>query len=485
MPNDTQTAPGHDTNPINGSSATKNQKAPEQKPPIRRGMVFTIVGITLLMMSIDGTIVATVLHSLQHGLNTSVNWAGWTLTAYSLGFVIMLPISGKLSERYGRRKVFISSVITFTIASFFCGIAENIYVLIALRAVQAAGGAGFTPSATGIIVDYFGDARDRAVSLFGSIFPIGSMIGPIFGGLFVKYWTWRGVFYVNVPLGLIVIFMALKYIPKDPPRVKKGKFSMDIPGMTLLGSGVLAGMLAASFLGENNVEIWSIKVVVPLVLAVVCTMLFFIHVGHSKRPFIAPKLIHGRGFGVVNLVNMIFSGITIGSVSLIPLYATNRYNIGALDSGTLLIAEGLAAIVFAFMAAMALRRTGHRPPMYIGGSIIALGMLLIAVPAPFGVSPYIWLAVSAFLVGVGAGTLNPASRNAGLQLAPENSSTLAALRSLCLQIGAITTISISTAALTGSTQPGVTQAWIFVAAAVLLLISLPLIRRVPEHHGAW
>ncbi|MGH8600097.1 MAG: MFS transporter, partial [Burkholderiales bacterium] len=189
--------------------------------PIRRVPVFTTVALALLMMSVDSTIVATALHALQHGLQTSINWAGWTITAYSFGFVVMLPISGKLSERYGRRRVFLGSVVTFTVASLCCGLVDNIFALIALRAVQAAGGAGFTPSATGIVVDYFGDARDRAVSLFGSIFPIGAMIGPIFGGLFVSYWTWRGVFFVNVPIGIAIIVMALRYIPRDRPRVRK------------------------------------------------------------------------------------------------------------------------------------------------------------------------------------------------------------------------------------------------------------------------
>ena len=169
------------------------------------------------MMSVDSTIVATALHALQHGLGTSINWAGWTLTAYSFGFVLMLPISGRLSERYGHRRVFLGSVVAFTIASVCCGLVDDIFTLIALRAVQAACGAGFTPSATGIIVDHFGNARDRAVSLFGSIFPIGAMIGPIFGGLLVSYWSWRGVFFVNVPIGIAVIVLALRYVPRDRP----------------------------------------------------------------------------------------------------------------------------------------------------------------------------------------------------------------------------------------------------------------------------
>src|SRR5690606_34803057 len=139
--------------------------------------------------------------------------------------------------------VFIGSVVTFTLASLFCGLADSIFALIALRALQAIGGAGFTPSATGIIVDHFGDARDRAVSLFGSIFPIGAMVGPIFGGLFVSYWTWRVAFLVNVPIGIAVIILALRYIPRDLPRPQKDRFGMDVSGMLLLGSGLLAAML--------------------------------------------------------------------------------------------------------------------------------------------------------------------------------------------------------------------------------------------------
>ncbi|MGH9773087.1 MAG: MFS transporter, partial [Candidatus Acidiferrales bacterium] len=102
----------------------------EDEWPVRRVLVFTIVALALIMMSVDSTIVATALHALQHGLHTSINWAGWTLTAYSFGFVLMLPLSGKLSDRYGRRRVFLGSVVVFTAASLFCGLADNIFALI-------------------------------------------------------------------------------------------------------------------------------------------------------------------------------------------------------------------------------------------------------------------------------------------------------------------------------------------------------------------
>jgi EmrB/QacA subfamily drug resistance transporter len=452
---------------------------------VRRVPVFAIVALALLMMSVDATIVATALHSLQYGLQTSINWAGWTITAYSFGFVLMLPISGKLSERYGRRRVFLGSVAVFTAASLCCGLAENIYVLIALRVVQAAGGAGFTPSATGIIVDHFGEARDRAISLFGSIFQIGAMIGPIFGGLFVSYWSWRGVFIVNVPIGIAIFVLALRYIPRDRREAEKVRQRTDIVGVVLLGSGLLAGMLAVGYLGTGSAHAWSPAFVAPAAIAIIALWMFFRHIGRSAHPFIAPRLIHGAGFGPVNLLNALYGGVTTGLVALIPLYATNRYDMSALGSGALLIAQGGAAIIVSIAAAFALRRTGHRPPLYVGGTVIAIGTLLLALSPLAGIPPYLWLAGSAFLVGVGAGMINPASRNAGLQLAPEHSSTLAALRTMCMQIGSMTAISIATATLAGSDNPGGVQAWVYVIAALLLVAALPLIARIPEHHGSW
>ena len=456
-----------------------------EKRPVHRGFVFVIVALPLLMMSIDSTIVATALHSLRIGLRTSIDWAGWTITAYSFGFVLMLPVSGKLSEQYGCRRVFLSSVIAFTTASLCCGLADNVYALIALRALQAAGGAGFTPSATEIIVDHFGDARGRAIGLFGSIFSIGAMIGPIFGGLFVTYWTWRGIFLVNVPIGIAVIVLALCYVPRDQSRLGRTCPRMDAVGMGMLGSGLLSGMLAISYLTGRNAQAWSTAFLIPLAFGAVALWAFFRHINRAADPFIAPRLVYGPGFGAVNAINGLYGGVTSGVIALVPLYATNRYGISALDSGTLLIAQGIAAIVLSIMGAFAIRRTGYRLPLYIGGAAIVTGMLLLSISPLAGIPPYAWLAGSAFLIGAGRGANNPASRNAGLQLAPEHASTIAALRTMCMAIGTIVTISVDTAILANSNDLGDTQAWLLAAIAAVLVAALPLITRVPEHRGFW
>jgi EmrB/QacA subfamily drug resistance transporter len=453
-------------------------------PPVRRKTVFAIIAMALLMMSIDSTIVATALHAIQQGLHTSINLTSWTITAYSFGFVLMLPVSGKLAERFGRRQVFIGSTLAFTLASFGCGMADNIYVLIVLRALQAAGGAGFTPTATGLIVDHFGAARDRYVSLFGSIFPVGAMIGPIFGGYFVAYSSWRGVFYVNVPIGLAIFLLALRFIPRDPvPEDRKGR-KMDILGIVLLGVSLLSGMLAATFLGERRGADSLAGFLGFLLVAAVSLALFFRHIRRTDTPFIAPRLIYGHHFGAVNLVNMIFSGFVVGAMALAPLYATSRYGIDAVGSGTLLTAQGAAAMICSLTAVALLRRTGYHLPLYVGSAVSILGLVGMALP-PLAGSPYVWLAFSAFLVGAGNGAINPSMRNAGLQLAPESSSMLAALRTLSLQTGSIATISVVAAFLAYQNNAGEILAWAYGIVAAIRLAALVLVKYVPEQRGAW
>ncbi len=471
-------------NSVNHTVEAISTRDTQDNPPVRKILVFVIVALALLMTTIDSTIVATALDTLQEKLHTTINWVGWTLTAYSFGFVLMLPVSAKLSMRFGHRKVFMTSIITFTIASLCCGLANNIYVLIALRVIQAIGGAGITPSVTGIIVDHFGKSRDRAVSLFGSIFPVGAMIGPIFGGFFVTYMTWREIFFVNVPIGLAVILLAWRYVPRDlGPRAAKEHF--DLGGVVLLGIGILAAMFAASYLGEGNTHVLSYIFVGLLVVAALALRGFFRHIKRKEHPFIMPRFIYGKGFGVVNLINVLYSGATQGVIALIPLYAANRYGISALDSSTLLVAEGVAAVTLSTVVTMVLRRTGYRPPLFVGCVLIILGIVLLALPIMEGISPYLWLAIASFLIGAGGGTISPPGRNAGLQLAPESSSTIAALRSMCIQLGSIISIAIATAVIADSHGSGTVQAYVYMVIALVFFVLLPIIQKIPEHHGAW
>lgn len=465
------------------STSNPDPAVAEEHAP-RRVLIFTVVGMALLMSSLDGTIVATALHAIQRGLHTSINWTGWTITAYSVGMVLMLSLAGRLSVHHGRRRFFLFSVVLFAVASLCCGLATNIYLLIGLRALQAAGGAGFAPSATAIIVENFGSSRDKAVGLFGSIFSIGWMIGPIFGGLFVAYWSWRGIFFVNVPIGALLVFLCLRYVPRDARRQTDEHSPLDLTGMILVGIGVLSLMVGISELGESGTGLWSPPVIVPVVVGLVGLGQFARHIRAAADPFIAPRLIAGRGFAAVNVINVVYGGATSGLVALVPLYAIERYHIDVLSSGTLLVAEGAAVVVTSTLAAMGLRRTGYRLPLYLGYAVNLVGIAALALD-PSGISPYAWLAIASCVIGIGSGLSDPASRNAGLQLAPGKSSTIAALRSTGRQFGSIMAISITTAVLAQAAHPGKTQAVVFLAFAVLMVLCLPTIMRIPEHRGSW
>ncbi|MGH8148274.1 MAG: MFS transporter, partial [Rhodanobacteraceae bacterium] len=276
-----------------------------------------------------------------------------------------------------------------------------------------------------------------------------------------------------------------RYVPHDRAHRGVPHAGVDLAGLALVGASLFTAMFAASYLGEPTSRVASVGFLLPLLVAIAAVSLFVWHIRRSGHPFIAPRFVYGRGFGAVNLVNVVYGGVTGGVILLAPLYAANRYHIDALGSGTLLIAEGVAAILLSFTVTMALRKTGYRIPLYIGCLLIAVGTFLLAMPPVAGIPAYGWLAGATFLVGAGGGTISPPSRNAGLQLAPEQSSTLAAMRSLFNQIGEIATVAVATAIMADTARPGISQARIYAVIAVVLVLALPLIARIPEHRGTW
>jgi EmrB/QacA subfamily drug resistance transporter len=464
-----------------GLAASNLAAAPSGMEPLaRRKLVFAIVSIALFMSSIDQTIVATALPAMEHDLHAGINWSGWTITIYALGQVIAMPMAGKISDMYGRKKVFGISAVVFTLSSLCCGFAPNIALLLVPRFIQALGGGAFMPSATGIVSDHFGPERDRAVGMFTSILPVGGMIGPILGGVFVSYWSWRGIFLVNVPIGIILVILTLKFIPSNSIRKKS---SIDVRGIVTLAILIAAGMFGISYLGSGNVPLYSPVFLGAEAVAVVGAIVFVRHSKTDPAPFVPFQLLRGRGFGIMNLINLVYGAAALGFAALVPLYAQERYHIAALGAGTLLTARAVGMIAVAGVAAMALRRTGYRLPMIIGFAILAGGLLMMALSPD--ISAYAWLAIAAAITGCGMGLSVPASNNASLQLAPDQVAAIAGLRGMFRQSGSIIAVSVTTAIIARSSDPGIVQAHVFVVFAILLLVLLPLIRLVPDHHGNW
>jgi EmrB/QacA subfamily drug resistance transporter len=446
----------------------------------RRGLIFAIVSIGLFMASMDQTIVATALPALEKDMRTGVNWTGWTISVYALGQVIAMPMAGKISDMYGRKKVFIVSAAIFTVASLCCGFASNMAMLLIPRFIQALGGGAFMPSATGIVSDHFGEQRDRAVGMFTSIFPIGGLVGPVVGGLFVSYWSWRGIFLVNVPIGIVLILATAKFIPASARRPSS---RIDVMGIALLTAVLVPAMFGITYLGSGQVPLYS-----PVFLGceAVALLFGFLFVRHSRTdaaPFVPYRLLRGRGFGVMNLINYLYGAAALGFAALVPLYAQERYGIAPLGAGTLLTARAVGMIAVAGVATLALRRTGYRLPMVAGFLVLVAGLVMMAVTPPIAVQA--WLAIGAALTGLGMGLSVPSANNASLQLAPDQVAAIAGLRGMFRQAGSITAVSVTTAVIARSAHPGMEQAHVFLVFAALLLLTLPLVRLVPEHRGGW
>jgi EmrB/QacA subfamily drug resistance transporter len=452
-----------------------------EDPARGRLVIFAVVSIALLMTSVDQTIVATALPSIQRDLDAQVNWSSWTITVYALGQVMVMPLAGKIGDQYGRKQIFLGAAVLFTTASLCCGLADNIYVLILLRAVQAIGGGAFMPSATGIVTELFGKDRDRAVGLFSSIFPIGGLIGPVLGGVFVTYWSWRGIFLVNIPIGIILVVLGAIFIPDIARRPDR---NLDVYGVVLLGITLLGAMLGIGYLGGAGSDPVSVYFLGPECVAAIGAIAFVRHSARAPSPFISLRFLIGRGFGVMNLMNFLYGGAVLGFAPLVPLYAEERYGLPALAAGTLLTARALGMIATAGLAVYLLRRTGYRWPIAVGFTLSAAGLVATAVSPP-GLSPYAWLALTTGICGVGVGIATPSSNNATLQLAPDHAAAVAGLRGMFRQTGAITAVSITAAIVARSASPGLAQAHVFLIFAAMLIAALPLVFAVPEHRGGW
>ncbi len=450
--------------------------------PARRRLIFAIVAVALFMSAMDQSIVATALGSIQTDLGAGINWTGWTVTAYALGQVFVMPLAGRMSDQFGRKRVFLASAALFTAASLACGLAGTIYLLVVFRVLQAIGGGAFMPSATGIIADHFGADRDRAIGLFTSVFPIGGMVGPVVGSVIVSTWSWREIFLVNVPLGVALIVLGIKFLPGSGERRQA---PVDLTGIALFSGVLLAGMGAVTHLGSAASSVTDPLFLVLVAAALAAAALFLRHIRRHVAPVIPPRFLYGPGFAAINLLNFVYGAAALGFAVLVPVYVENRYGLDLLQAGSLLTGRAVGMIALAGLAVWALRRTGVRLPMTVGFLLVATGLGGMALVPTDLASPLVWLAVLAVLTGVGTGLAVPAANNAGLQLAPESVAAIAGLRGMFRQAGAIVAVSVATSVTARAAVPAEALSGVFVASAVLLVVAAIGVRLIPEHKGAW
>lgn len=433
------------------------------------------------MSSIDQTMNATALPTLSRDLHAGVNWSGWTITIYSFGLVLAMPVGGRISDQFGGKKVFLAAIGLFTFASLCCGLAPDMFVLIVFRAVQSIGAGIFLPSASGIVAAEFPGNRDRMIGSFASIFPIGGMIGPVIGGLIVGYWSWRWMFFINVPIGIALLFLGVRWFGSTAPKHVPG---IDVRGIALFGSALLAAMCALALTGERG-ALPMVCALIALAAGAVLAVLFLRHAACSPSAFIPIRLLRGRTFGFMNLLNLVFGAAFLALGGLAPLYAENRYHVDPVSAGTLLTARAFGIILVAGASTLLLRRTGYRLPMIIGSSVGAIGLILLDLAPPGLLSPDYWLVICTTICGIGMGSFMPAANNATLYLDPNQVAAVTGLRGMFRQAGLLIGVSVITATLARSTHPGITQAHAYLVGAIIVFAVLPLVFLIPDYRGKW
>lgn len=446
-------------------------------------LTFAIVALALLMSSIDTTIVAVSLPTILNDLQTNLAWVSWTLVGYQFSQSIIMPIAGKLSDDLGRKRLFLAAVILFTISSVAAGLAPNIFSLIIFRIIQGIGGGVFLPSATGIISDAFGEQRAPAIGLFGSIFPIGGILGPNIGGFIIDHFSWRWIFFVNVPIGVVLLLFGAIVLPGS--NAVRSSRRIDAIGAGLFTGTVLTVLYAITTWADNPGEVG----VITWVLFAIGAILLGIFIRHESRvpdPIIDITLLRWRPFLAVNIYNFIFGAVVFGFFSFIPYYATVAYGMTAGQSGLILTPRAVAMIIISAMTSLFIIRFRYRLPMIIGLVFISVSLFLLSrgyhdeTTLGLGLHNLVLLALLVMLSGIGMGIANPAANNAALDLIPEKIGVVAGLRGMFRAIGGVMGTAGVVLVLSYFPDKALGMQEIYLGLAFLLLLLIPIVFLIPD-----
>ena len=437
------------------------------------------------MSSIDFTVVAVGLPAIRLGLHTSLLLVGWTVTIYEFGQLLVFPLAGKLSDELGRKRVFLVSVVLFTTSSFLCGFAPNIYVLIVCRFLQALGGGAFLPSCTGITADLFPEKRAQAVGLFSSIFPIGGVIGPNIGGIIIDHLSWRYIFYLNVPLGVLVLGLTLWLYRPQVEVVERRR--IDFLGTALYGTAIFTMLMILSWLGvapqaaPRSPLLWLL-----LFFAIGLILLFARHERRTEEPLLDLELVRGKAFIAANAYAFIWGAGIYGFMAFLPTYAELHYGMSATEAGALLTPRGIVMIIVSTAASFYLIKSGYRWPMIAGVVVVVASLLLTSLgpthPAIAGshFNSFIYLAAVIGLLGVGFGLSGPASNNAALDLAPTKIAALTGIRSMFRETGGTLGAGTTVFVVTLFADPARGLQVVFIALACVLVLIIPVVFWIPD-----
>jgi MFS transporter, DHA2 family, multidrug resistance protein len=317
------------------------------KPKYNPWLIAVVVALAAFMEVLDTSIANVALPHMAGSLGASNDESTWVLTSYLVSNAIVLPISGWLASRFGRKRFFLLCLFLFTLSSLLCGIATSLGMLILFRVMQGAGGGGLQPMAQAILADTFPpEKRGLAFALYGITAVMAPTIGPTLGGWITDNYSWRWIFFINLPVGVLAMFLVFRLV-EDPPyfkRLAQGGVRVDFIGIGLLALGV--GALQV-LLDKGQEDDWfgSRFIVTLAVVAAVCLVTLVVWEWRHKTPIVDVRLFKSFGFATANLMMFVLGILLFASLVMMPQFLQTLMGYTATSAGLVLSAAGLVLLV--------------------------------------------------------------------------------------------------------------------------------------------
>ncbi|HQU08126.1 MAG: hypothetical protein B7X04_04240 [Parcubacteria group bacterium 21-54-25] len=371
--------------------------------PARYGgpwLVLVTVMVGTLLIGLDRTVVNLAVPKIISDFGITVTTAAWIATAYIISNAVFVPVFGKLGDLFGNRIIYLWSFVGFIIISLLAGLSWNFASLVAFRFIQGFVGAAVYPTAMSLIAKSFTDtkARAQALGIWSSSFAVSAVIGPLLGGYLVDNFTWRAVFYINLPIGIVGLLMTLMFIAPDRPE-EHGAFDW-------FGSVLLAGAISSMVLVLDQGQIWG-WFSAPSILLYVATILFGVLVywweTRHTHPIIDFAMFRNPTIASVLAVSFVSFGGLMGAMFLLPIFTQTFLGYDATQSGLLLVPMALALPIFAPLGARLSYLFHPRYTVSFGMALAALGLYLLHTLDPAMTSADFILPLVLFGAGLGLG----------------------------------------------------------------------------------
>ena len=362
------------------TAASNATATPSSGAPTRRlGLALAVIATAQLMVVLDGTIVNVALPHIQNALGFSGTNLEWVVNAYTLVFGGLLLLGGRSGDLLGRRRIFIAGLLVFAGASLLGGFATDQAWLLTARAIQGAGAAMAAPTALSLIAVTFpeGPPRNRALGVYASMTVAGVAVGLIAGGLLVSYLSWRWVFFVNVPIGLVVAALATRVLPES--QRSTGRF--DLPGAFTgtLGVASLVYGLSSAATSQNGVSHWGdTKVIASLAAAVVLLAAFAVIEVRSTHALLPIRVLRSRDRTGAYLISLCVGTALFGIFFFLTIFVQDVWGYSPLKTGIAFLPLVAVIIVLSGVASQAVNRIGARPLLIAGSASMAGGMFWLS-----------------------------------------------------------------------------------------------------------